>query len=200
MLLRPSTDDIVRNLERSTQIIYPKDAGYILMKLSIAPGCRVVEAGTGSGGLTLVLANAVRPTGRVTSYDIRSDRQELARSNLEEVGLADWVTFKNCDIADGIEECELNAMFLDLPNPWDYLFQAHSALAGGGFFGSILPTANQVINLVAALETADFGLVEVEELMLRPYQTASARSRPKDRLKPHTGYLVFARRLIPSGE
>ncbi len=200
MLLRPSTDDIVRNLERSTQIVYPKDSGYILMKLSIAPGCRVVEAGTGSGGLTLVLANAVRPTGRVISYDLQSDRQELARRNLEEIGLGDFVTFKNRDIADGIEEDRLNALFLDVPNPWDYLSHAHSALAGGGFFGSILPTANQVIHLVAALETADFGLIQVEELMLRPYQTDSARLRPRDRLTPHTGYLVFARRLIPSGE
>ncbi len=199
ILLRPSTDDIVRNLERSTQIIYPKDAGYILMKLSIAPGCRVVEAGTGSGGLTLVLANAVQPTGRVISYDIQSDRQELARNNLEEVGLSSFVTFKNRDIADGIEECGVNALFLDVPNPWDYLVQAHSALGGGGFFGSILPTANQVISLIAALETADFGRIEVEELMLRPYQTVSARLRPRDRLTPHTGYLVFARRLIPSG-
>jgi len=200
LLLRPSTDDLVRNLERSTQIVYPKDAGYILMKLSIAPGCRVVEAGTGSGGLTSVFARAVQPTGQVISYESRQDVQQLAQENLEKLGLADYVVFKHHDITAGFEERGVDALFLDLANPWDYLDQAHAALAGGGFFGAILPTANQVIHLIDALESADFGLIDVEELLLRPYKTVSARLRPKDRLAPHTGYLVFARKLISMEE
>jgi tRNA (adenine57-N1/adenine58-N1)-methyltransferase len=200
LLLRPSTDDLVRNLKRITQIVYPKDAGYILMKMSIHSGSRVVEAGTGSGGLTLVLAQAVCPDGRVISYDDRADVQQLARKNLGQLGLTEIVTFKERDIADGFDERGVDALFLDLPNPWDYLDQAHAALAGGGFLGSILPTANQVINLIAALEGADFGLIEAEELLLRPYRTFSARLRPEDRLTPHTGYLVFGRKLIPAEE
>jgi len=199
-LLRPSTDDMVRNLKRSTQIVYPKDAGYILMKLSIAPGCRVIEAGTGSGGLTLVLAQAVHPTGQVISYETRLEIQQLAKENLEQLGLAQYVVFHTGAIEEGFEERGVDALFLDVANPWDYLEQAHAALAGGGFFGSILPTANQVINLVAALESSDFGLIEVEELLLRPYKTVSARLRPKDRLTPHTGYLVFARKLLSAEE
>lgn len=200
ILLCPSTDDMVRNLKRSTQIVYPKDAGYILMKLNIAPGCRVVEAGTGSGGLTLVFARAVQPAGRVISYEARPDIQKLARDNLEQLTLTKYVTFKERDIAEGFDEHGADALFLDVANPWDYLEQAHDALVGGGFFGSILPTANQVIKLIAALESTDFGLVEVEEVLLRPYKAVSARLRPKDRLTPHTGYLIFARRLIPSEE
>jgi tRNA (adenine57-N1/adenine58-N1)-methyltransferase len=200
LLLRPSTDDLVRNLKRTTQIVYPKDAGYILMKMRIAPGCRVIEAGTGSGGLTLVLAQAVGPNGCVISYDIRTAVQRLARQNLERLGLAEAVTFKERDIAEGFDERGFDALFLDLPNPWDYLDQAYAALTGGGFLGSILPTANQVINLVTALESADFGLIEVEELLLRPYRAASARLRPEDRLTPHTGYLVFARKLLRAEE
>lgn len=196
LLLQPSTDDLIRNLERTTQIVYPKDAGYILMRLSIAPGCRVVEAGTGSGGLTVVLAGAVRPTGRVASYEVRPEMQRLARENVERAGLTDYVTFQLRDIAEGFEEREAEALFLDLPNPWEYLGQAHEALAGGGFFGSILPTANQVIELVGALRSNNFALVEVEELILRPYRTVAARLRPKDRLAPHTGYLVFARKVM----
>lgn len=199
-LLCPSTDDIVRKLKRSTQIVYPKDAGYILMKLNIAPGCRVIEAGTGSGGLTLVFAQTVHPTGRVISYEARPGIQQLARENLEQLGLSQYVAFKERDIADGLEEHGTDALFLDVANPWDYLSQLHAALAGGGFFGSILPTANQGINLVAALESSDFGLIEVEELLLRPYETVSARLRPKDRLTPHTGYLVFARKLLSAEE
>lgn len=198
LLLRPSTDDLVCNLERITQIIYPKDAGYILVKLNIAPGCRVIEAGTGSGGFTFVVARAVQPGGQVVSYENRLEVQQLARRNLERMGLAEHVVFRHRDISDGFEERGVDAIFLDLPNPWDYLKQAHSALGGGGFFGAILPTANQVINLIDALESADFGLIEVEELLLRPYKTIAARLRPKDRLIPHTGYLVFGRKLIPS--
>jgi tRNA (adenine57-N1/adenine58-N1)-methyltransferase len=200
LLLRPSTDDVVRNLKRTTQIVYPKDAGYILMKLNIAPGSRVIEAGTGSGGFTLVLAQAVGPTGCVASYDSRRDVQRLAQRNLEALGLAEAVTFKERDITDGFDETGVDALFFDLPNPWDYLDQAHAAMAGGGFLGSILPTANQVIHLVSALEGADFGLVEAEELLLRPYRTFSARLRPDDRLSPHTGYLVFGRKLLQGEE
>ena len=200
LLLRPSTDDLVRDLKRNTQIVYPKDAGYILMKMRIAPGCRVVEAGTGSGGLTLVLAQAVSPGGRVYSYEVREEMQQLARRNLEQLDLSGFVEFKQRDIVEGFDERDADALFLDLPEPWDYLAQAHSALASGGFFGCILPTANQVSRLIAALEQSSFGLVEVEELLLRPYKAVSARLRPMDRMVAHTGYLIFARALIPLEE
>ena len=200
LLLRPSTDDLVRNLKRITQIVYPKDAGYILMKMSIIPGCRVIEAGTGSGGLTLVFAQAVSPTGRVYSYEVRPEMQRLARNNLEQLGWAEFVEFKARDIAEGFEECGADALFLDVPTPWDYLAQAHTALAGGGFFGCILPTTNQVSHLLGALEEANFGLIEVEELLLRQYKAVPARLRPMDRMVAHTGYLIFARALIPLEE
>jgi len=200
LLLRPSTDDFVRDLKRTTQIIYPKDAGYVLMKMSIASGCRVVEAGTGSGGLTLVFARAVGSTGRVYSYEVRPEMQQLARKNLEQVGLAEFVEFKRRDIAAGFDERNAEALFLDLPNPWDYLTQAHAALANGGFFGCILPTTNQVSRLIGALEATNFGPIEVEELLLRQYKAVPARLRPMDRMVAHTGYLIFARALVPLEE
>jgi tRNA (adenine57-N1/adenine58-N1)-methyltransferase len=200
LLLRPSTDDLVRDLKRTTQIVYPKDAGYILMKMRIAPGCRVVEAGTGSGGLGLVFAQAVSPNGRVYSYEVRHGIQALARENLVQLGLAKFVEFKLRDVAEGFDERDVDALFLDLPSPWDYLVQAHQALAGGGFFGAILPTTNQVSRLIGALEQANFGFVEVEELLLRPYKAVPARLRPMDRMVAHTGYLIFARALVPLEE
>ncbi len=200
LLLRPSTDDLVRDLKRTTQIIYPKDAGYILIKMSITPGCRIVEAGTGSGGLTLVFAQAVSPTGRVYSYEIRPQMQQLARTNLEQLGLAEFVEFKLRDVAAGFDEQHADALFLDLPNPWDYLTQARAALASGGFFGCLLPTTNQVSRLIGALGEANFGQIEVEELLLRSYKAVPARLRPMDRMVAHTGYLIFARALIPLEE
>jgi tRNA (adenine57-N1/adenine58-N1)-methyltransferase len=195
---RPSTDDLVRGLKRTTQIVYPKDAGYVLMKMRIIPGCRVVEAGTGSGAMTLIFAQAVSPTGRVYSYEVRPEMQQLAQQNLEQLGLDKFVDFKLQDIAQGFDEYGADALFLDVPNPWDYLTQAHAALAGGGFFGCILPTTNQVSRLIGALEQACFGWIEVEELLLRQYKAVPARLRPMDRMVAHTGYLIFARALIPS--
>ncbi len=200
LLLRPSTDDLVRNIKRTTQIVYPKEAGYILMKMRIMPGTRVVEAGTGSGGLTLVFAQAVGPTGCVYSYEARPEMQQLAQKNLEQLGLSDCVEFKLRDIAEGFDEHDADALFLDVPTPWDYLSQAHAALSGSGFFGCILPTTNQVSRLIGALEQANFGFIEVEELLLRPYKVVPARLRPEDRMVAHTGYLIFARALIPLKE
>lgn len=200
LLLKPSTDDIVRNLKRTTQIVYPKDAGYILMKMSITPGCRMVEAGTGSGGLALIFAQAVSPTGRVYSYEIRPEIQQLARNNLEQLGLAEFVEFKLRDISEGFDERDADALFLDVPTPWDYLTQAHAALSSGGFFGCILPTTNQVSRVIGALGKADFGLIQVEELLLRQYKAVPARLRPMDRMIAHTGYLIFARALVPLEE
>jgi len=198
LLLRPSIDDIVRNLKRTTQIIYPKDAGYILLKMHISPGCRVVEAGTGSGALTLMLARAVGPLGRVYSYEVRPDIQTLARRNLAGLDLDRFVELKLRDISEGFDEHDVDAVFFDLPKPWDYLSQARAALANGGFFGCILPTTNQVSQMIRRLEQHDLGMIEVEELMLRPYKAVPDRLRPFDRMVGHTGYLIFARTLSPA--
>ncbi len=192
-LLIPSTDDLIRDIKRSSQIMYPKDIGFILMKMSIHPGLTVVEAGTGSGGMTTVLAQAVGEGGHVYTYDVRADMQTLARRNLERVGLADRVTFTLRDIAAGFDEVDADALFLDLPNPWDYVAQARRALKGGGFFGSILPTTNQVSDLLVALRRESFDFLEVCEVLIRYYKTVPARLRPMDRMVAHTGFLVFGR-------
>jgi len=196
-LLAPSLHDRMLRLRRTTQIVYPKEAGYIIIKMDIGPGSRVIEAGTGSGGLTLALAHAVRPDGRIYSYERRPEMQKLARRNLEQYGLADTVTLTLRDVAEGFDETDADALFLDLPNPWDYLEQAHAALASGGHLGAILPTVNQVVRLLAALQETSFGLPEVEEVLLRQYKAVPARLRPMDRMVAHTGFLVFARALVP---
>jgi len=197
-LLQPSTDDLIREIKRNSQIIYPKDIGFILMKLSVRPGVTVVEAGTGSGGLTTVLAQAVGPTGCVISYEVREDMQNLARKNLERVGLADRVTFKLRDIAEGFEETDVYALFLDVPNPWDYTGQAYRALQSGGFFGSLVPTVNQVSELLVSMRREGFDFVEVCEVLLRYYKPVPDRLRPTDRMVAHTGFLIFGRPVIRS--
>jgi tRNA (adenine57-N1/adenine58-N1)-methyltransferase len=203
-LLQPSLSDVLRDLKRNTQIMYPKDIGFVLVTMGIGPGVHVLEAGTGSGALTIALAWAVGPQGRVTSYDQRPEMQNLARKNLERLGLLDRVTLKQRDIAQGFDEENIDALFLDVPNPYDYLLQARQALMPGGYFGTILPTVNQMIRLLDAFYQFNYAFVDVCEIMLRYYKPVSERLRPTDRMVAHTGYLAFARPMLgtprPTGQ
>ena len=193
LVLEPGTDDLIQELKRTTQIMFPKDIGYTLMKLGIHHGNRVIEAGTGSGGLTLALARAAGPTGRIYSYDSNPQALALARRNLEAMGLAENVELKERDIADGFDETGVDALFLDVRHPWDYLAQARAALKQGGFFGAIVPTTNQVAALLDGVAQHAFANVQVEELWVRGWKTLPGRLRPMDRMIAHTGYLIFAR-------
>lgn len=196
LLVQPSLGDILRDLKRNTQIMYPKDIGFILLSMGIGPGVHVVEAGTGSGALTIALAWAVGPQGHVTSYEIRPDAQNLARKNLERLGLEERVTLKIRDIADGFDEQAVDALFLDVQNPHDYIGKVRQALKPGGYFGSLLPTTNQVSRLLSALYQHRFSFQEVCEVILRYYKPVADRLRPTDRMVAHTGYLIFARPMI----
>jgi tRNA (adenine57-N1/adenine58-N1)-methyltransferase len=202
LLLQPSIADLLIEIKRNTQIMYPKEIGFVLVTLGIGPGKRVLEAGTGSGSLTTALAFSVGTTGHVFSYDNRPEMQQLAQKNLERVGLAEQVTFKTRDILEGFDETNVDALFLDVPNPYDYIHQARQALKLGGFFGSILPTTNQVSKLLIALHRENFAFVDVCEILLRYYKAVPERLRPTDRMVAHTGFLIFARSIqegaIPS--
>jgi len=197
-MLQPSLNDLLRDLKRNTQIMYPKDIGYVLVTMGIGPGIHVLEAGTGSGALTIALAWAVGPQGQVISYDQRPEMQNLARKNLDRLGLLERVTLKQRDIAQGFDEQNVDALFLDVPNPYDYLLQARQALKPGGFFGTILPTVNQITRLLDAFYQYNYAFVDVCEIMLRYYKTVSERFRPTDRMVAHTGYLAFARPMLGS--
>jgi tRNA (adenine57-N1/adenine58-N1)-methyltransferase len=195
-LLQPSLTDILRETKRNTQIMYPKDIGFILVTMGIGPGIQVLEAGTGSGAFTTALAWAVGPQGHVYSYDSRPEMQNLARKNLERLGLLERVSLKERDIAEGFDEQGVDALFLDLPNPYEYLPQVRQALKSGGYFGSILPTTNQVSRLIHVFHANGFALVDVCEVLLRYYKPVADRLRPVDRMVAHTGYLIFARSLV----
>jgi len=196
LVVEPSTADLILHIKRTTQILFPKDVGYLLLKLSVRPGRLVLEAGTGSGGMTLALALATAPLGRVVSYEVRPEFQELARQNLARANIPSGVVeFKLRDITQGFDETDADSFFLDVAEPWNYIPQAAAALRGGGFFATLVPTMNQVIPTLQALENGSFGLIEVEELLLRPYKAVSSRVRPADRMVAHTGYLIFARKM-----
>jgi len=197
-LLQPPLGDLLRNTPRNTQILYPKEIGYILVYMGIGPGLHVLEAGTGSGSLTTAFAYAVGDTGKVTSYEVRQDMQTLARKNIERLGLSERVEFKLGDIANGFDETGVDALFLDVANPYDYIAQVRAALKPGGFFGCILPTVNQITRLLPLLRYHSFAFIEVCEILIRFYKPEPERFRPVDRMIAHTGYLIFARPILPA--
>jgi tRNA (adenine57-N1/adenine58-N1)-methyltransferase len=198
-ILRPTIYDIVKNLRRQTQIIYPKDIGYILMRLGVGPGSTVVEAGSGSGSMTLSLAWSVGPTGRVHTYERREEFSKLNARNVRWAGLDDGrVVHAVRDVEEeGFDVQSADAVFLDMRTPWTCLDAAEKALAPGGPIGFLLPTTNQVCELLAALEGRAYAEVEVCEIMLRRHKPVAERFRPEDRMVAHTGYLIFARKFEP---
>ncbi|MBF0481351.1 MAG: tRNA (adenine-N1)-methyltransferase [Desulfovibrionaceae bacterium] len=202
-VIRPTLYDLAKGVKRATQIIYPKDIGYIVLKLGIGPGTRVVEAGSGSGSLTLVMAWLVGDQGKVYTFERRAEFSRLCGDNLDRAGVGQRVVRFHHDIADGFvppgveatqdDPSGADALFLDVRTPWDYLDQAASVVAPGSPIGFLLPTANQVSDLLAALETSPFEDVEVLEILVRRYKPVAERLRPDDRMVAHTGYLMFAR-------
>jgi tRNA (adenine57-N1/adenine58-N1)-methyltransferase len=196
-LLQPSLGDLLVDLPRTTQILYPKDIGFIFVTMGIGPGRKVLEAGTGSGSMTTALAYAVGSEGQVISYEIKPDVQNLARKNLTRFGLESRVDFKLRDIAEGFDETDADSFFLDVPNPYDFTVQVRNSLKPGGFLCCLIPTFNQVEKTLIALRQTNFAFVEVCELLLRFFQAEPSRLRPTDRMVAHTGFLVFARKIEP---
>ena len=197
-LLQPSLGDLLIDLPRTTQILYPKDIGFIFVSMGVGPGQKVMEAGTGSGSMTTALAYAVGPQGRVISYEVKPDVQNLARKNLVRFGLESRVDFKLRDVSEGLDETDADSFFLDVPNPYDLTAQVRDALKPGGFLCCLIPTFNQVEKTLYALRQNKFAFVEVCEILLRYYQAEPNRLRPTDRMVAHTGFLVFARKIEPS--
>jgi tRNA (adenine57-N1/adenine58-N1)-methyltransferase len=199
-LLQPSLADLLIDLPRTTQILYPKDIGFILVTMGVGYGQKVMEAGTGSGSMTTALAHAVGPDGCVISYEIKPDVQNLARKNLNRFGLDSRVDFKLRDIQQGFDETDADAFFLDVPNPYDFTAQVRAALKPGGFLCCLIPTFNQVEKTLYALSRNKFAFLEVCEILLRYYQPEPSRLRPTDRMVAHTGFLLFARKIEPSAD
>jgi tRNA (adenine57-N1/adenine58-N1)-methyltransferase catalytic subunit len=195
--LRPLIRDRVLKTDRRTQVLYPKDIGYILYQLGIGNGSTVVEAGTGSGALTMSLANAVWPDGKVYTYEIDERSQKIAAGNIDRSGLRPIVEMKLGDITQGIEERDVDAVSLDLATPWLVIDHAWNALAGSGIFLSFSPTIEQVMKTVYALEAKPFIEIETVELIMRRITVAENKTRPETLMIGHSGYLTTARKVIP---
>lgn len=199
LVLRPTYAQLIPRLPRQAQPIYPKDVGPILLWGDIGPGMRVVEVGVGPGALTLALLRAVGPGGRLTSYEAREDFAAMARANVDRFhGPAPHWTITVADAFAGIAERDVDRIVVDLAEPWRLLDHCAAALRPGGVLTGFVPTALQVKALVDALrEHEAFALVETFETLLRPWHVQERSLRPEHRMVAHTGFLVFARRVVP---
>ena len=195
-VLRPSLSDLLAHLHRRAQIVTPKDAMYLLYLSGVSPGRTVVEAGSGSGALTIVLAHAVGPQGRVISYDRRTDFSNVARQNVLSAGLADRVEFRVQDVeSEGFNERNVDSIVLDLPQPWNVLPAARSALVPGGYVAAYTPTYNQLEQTVRAARAEKFAEIRSVELIERALHVGEGGTRPEFEMLGHTGFLTGARRV-----
>ena len=199
LTLRPTLAEYLQEIPRSTQIVYPKDVGAILVLGDIFPGATVVEAGLGSGALTVALLRAVGASGRVIAYEIKEELVERTLVNIRAYGPnCSNLTVKIGDIYQGIEEREVDRIVLDLPEPWQAVSHAAEALRPGGVLLSFLPTTLQIHRLVEALEAdTRFQLIDTVEVLVRPWHVSQRSVRPAHRMVAHTGFITTARRCAP---
>ena len=195
-ILIPSVQDKLQGLYRQAQIILPRDAAHILMNCAIEPGQTVLEAGIGSGSLTIALASAVAPAGKVISYDIREEFIEHAMKNLKQAGLTQYMITKIKDVTEGIDEQDLDAVILDIPNPWAAVEHAWKALKIGGYLCTYSPLISQVEQTVRAIEKQRFIETKTYENIQREMVVSSHGTRPSFDMLGHTGYLTFARKVL----
>lgn len=197
--LRPRLTDYVLKMKRGAQVVYPKDTGPILMYADIAPGTTVVEAGSGSGALTLALVRAVGPTGRVVSVELREDHAALAAKTVRRFfgGTPEHLELRIGDVIDVIPEVRPDRIVLDVPEPWLAAEAAANGLAPGGVFCAYLPTVPQLETLHRTLdETGAFVEAETFEVFERTWNVRGRSVRPNHQMVGHTGFITTARRVI----
>ena len=196
VILKASLYDLIMyGIKRKTQIIYPKDSAYITVKLGLTDGFKVLESGIGSGALTIIMANAIKPNGKIYSYEKNEKHLNIAIENLKLANMDKYVDFFHKDLEEELPKNFFDAGFIDVRDPWLYIENIYNSLKIGASLGFLLPTTNQVSRLLEELQKFKFYQTEVVEILLRHYKPVPDRLRPEDRMIAHTGYLVFTKKL-----
>jgi len=193
-IFEPTFVDMHEKIKRRAQIITLKDIGTIITETGLTKNSIALEAGSGSGSLTVFLANICK---KVYSYDIREDHQEVAKENVETFGF-DNVEFKIGDVREEITEKEVDVIILDMPDPWVAIENAKNALKVGGFLVLYSPTIPQVQDTVNKIEkefSDDFIFIKSLENIQRPWEVGGRRVRPVSSYVNHTAFLTFVRRI-----
>jgi len=201
-VLRPRLADFILKMPRGAQVVYPKDLGPILVWADIGIGMTVLEAGTGSGALTLGLARAVGPTGRIVTVERRDDHAATAVKSITRWhgDIPPNIEMRSGEVEDHIADVGPDRLVLDLPEPWHAAQVATSAMAPGGILCAYIPTIPQVQTLTEVLRsTCRWIEIEVSEHLYRTWNVHGRSVRPNHQMVGHTGFLVIAR-LIAGGD
>ena len=198
LVLRPRMVDFVLKMPRGAQVVYPKDMGPIVMYADVGPGMTVLEAGTGSGALTLALLRSVGREGRVISVERRPDHAELAQKTIVR-----WLgevpanlDLRVGEVEDVVAELAVDRIILDLPEPWHIVKVAAASQRPGLILCSYLPTVPQVQTTVEAMEESGaFAEIEVFETLHRTWNVSGRSVRPDHRMVGHTGFVLIGRRV-----
>jgi tRNA (adenine57-N1/adenine58-N1)-methyltransferase len=198
--MRPTHAEYVLNMKRGAAVMYPKDTSALVGWADIAPGCTVLEAGTGSGALTMALSRAVGPEGRIVTVERRQDHSTHAQRLLAAFrGVVPAnIDFRTGDVEDVVAEVAPDRIVLDLPEPWTVVPGAAEHLAGGGALAAYLPTIPQVQQLREAMgESRSFVAVDTFEVLHRSWNIDGRSVRPDHRMVGHTGFITVGRRRLP---
>lgn len=197
-LLKPTMYDYTMKLQHGTQIVYPKDLGYIAARAGIESGQKVLEIGTGSGSMTSFVAGIVKPRGHVYTFDVDPNFMRIAAKNIERAGVSKYVTQHEADLkaAKRMPLKDMDVALIDLGDPWEVLPQVRKMLKGSGSVFAICPTMNQLERLTAALVENEFTDIESTEHILRTIEAREGKTRHSFQGIGHTTYLCFARKAF----
>ena len=196
ILLKPLVYDFVMKSERLTQIVYPKDLAYIGIRSGLTTGTRVLEVGTGSGGLTTYLASIVKPSGHVYTFDVNRKFSDIARKNIKKASLSDFVSFHDHTQFHDSNCGEVDIVVIDIGDPWTMVEKTYDSLKSSGTLVAICPTTNQLERMSSTLTEFGFVYVESTELMIRSIEARVGKTRPAMRMIGHTTYLIFGRKAL----
>jgi tRNA (adenine57-N1/adenine58-N1)-methyltransferase len=203
LALRPLLADVTVAMPRGAAVVYPKDAAQIVGGADVFPGARVIEAGVGSGALTISLLRAVGPTGRLISYERRDDFAAIARKNVENF-LGRTHPGWDLRVGDLVERLaadppgEVDRIILDMLAPWDCVDAAAETLVPGGVLCAYVATTTQLARTVETIRVhTGFTEPEATESLVRGWHAEGLAVRPQHAMVGHTGFLIFARRLAP---
>ncbi len=193
MVLEPALPDMLRKCRRGPQIITPKDAAQVVAATGVCSGWRCLDAGGGSGFMSLFLGNIVKPGGRVYAYEKEKRFADIIKHNIKLCGMENVIMLKNKDALKGISEKKLDLVTLDMIKAESMVTKAYAALKTGGWLCVYSPHIEQQKKVVEAMKK--FSFLRTIETMQREWQVEDGYTHPRPSGILHTGFMTFGRKI-----